>query len=522
MSSNKSSNPWMPASNGVFGGGSDYNKNAYSVRGKGAANNPWVQGSGWWEESVEGNYQKGFGQATQSNEYYSTEPVSLQAMRRMRTITVLVAGGAILGAAAAAGLFSGGGGAAAAGGAAATTTGGSGAALGSGGLFAGGGVAGTGITTAQALTTAGSVVGGVMGNSLLSSQGASAGQGSGQMGNASNADPGGNTPMNALNNPLTPGWPPTQPSGNPQPNQHARNRRRRRREESEGENLDTSDYDFWEKQYQVMTRNTMRSYGMSYGGNGSYAKTTGREGYGNKSNTNRNSDQNQEDRNEDYKLKRIGTSSNGNPVYEVNKNLEIIEKRPAHLNNQPLGELQKMPWLAPEGFGNNANPWANRGMPDAAGIYAGTIAQPGPNLRNASKIDPEVLEQINTAATVLGFKLDVINSGTKQAIKLSKNGSKEIIEKEAEILFKNIRKITGPASLTVGLIGPAISGIEMYLDPTKITTGNIARIGVFQVLPILVTASSGPFAPLVGLGFVVLDLNLGQDFSDGIDSLFTP
>jgi hypothetical protein len=103
MSSNKFSNPWMPASNGVFGGGSDYNKNAYSVRGKGAANNPWVQGSGWWENSVEGNYQKGFGKASHSNEYYSTEPVSRQAMRRMRTITVLVAGGAILGAAAAAG-----------------------------------------------------------------------------------------------------------------------------------------------------------------------------------------------------------------------------------------------------------------------------------------------------------------------------------------------------------------------------------------------------------------------------------
>ncbi len=76
MSSNKFSNPWMPASNGVFGGGGAYNKNAYSVRGKGAANNPWVQGSGWWEYSVEGNYQKGFGQASHSNEYYSTEPVS--------------------------------------------------------------------------------------------------------------------------------------------------------------------------------------------------------------------------------------------------------------------------------------------------------------------------------------------------------------------------------------------------------------------------------------------------------------
>jgi hypothetical protein len=79
-------------------------------------------GVGWWEDSVEGNYQKGLGQASHSNEYYSTEPVSLQAMWRMRTITVLIAGGAILGAAAA-GLFSGGGGAAA-GGAVATSGGG--------------------------------------------------------------------------------------------------------------------------------------------------------------------------------------------------------------------------------------------------------------------------------------------------------------------------------------------------------------------------------------------------------------
>lgn len=60
MSSKKFSNPWMPASNGVFGGGGAYNKNTYNVRGKGAANNPWVQGSGWWKNIVEGSFQQGF------------------------------------------------------------------------------------------------------------------------------------------------------------------------------------------------------------------------------------------------------------------------------------------------------------------------------------------------------------------------------------------------------------------------------------------------------------------------------
>lgn len=374
MSANKFSNPWMPASNGVFGGGSDYNKNAYSVRGRGAANNPWVQGSGWWENSVEGNYQKGFGQATQSNEYYSTEPVSLQAMRRMRTITVLVAGGALVGAAAAAGLFSGGGGAAvAAGGTAATTTGGGGSLLGSGTLFAGGGIGATGLTTAQALGTAGTILGGVVGNSLMSSQVASALQGNSGMGSAENNGPRGNAPMNSLGNALHPGWPPAQPSGNPQPKSQTQNKRRRRKEESEGEMPDDPTFELMEQMY----RDTMRGYGMRYGGNGSYAKTTGSNGYAHTQNTNPNQNQRTNgDANEDYTIKRTGRSTDGLREYEVNETLEIIEKRPAHLNNQPSNQLEKLPWLAPEGFGKSGNPWLNRAIP-AAGIYAGSINQPG-------------------------------------------------------------------------------------------------------------------------------------------------
>jgi hypothetical protein len=141
--SSKHNNPWMPSSDGVYGGGAGYDRNAYSVRGRGAANNPWVQGSGWWEEIVEGNYQGGFGQASQSNAYYSTRPVSPAEMRRMRTISAILAGGAVVGAAAAAGLFAGGGGAAAAGGAVAGAGGttGAGAGVASGGLLSGAGSA---------------------------------------------------------------------------------------------------------------------------------------------------------------------------------------------------------------------------------------------------------------------------------------------------------------------------------------------------------------------------------------------
>jgi len=160
--SKKYNNPWMPASNNVFGGGGDYDKNAYSARGRGAANNPWVQGSGWWETIVEGNYQGGFGQATQSNEYYSTRPVSPAEMRRMRTISVILAGGAVVGAAAAAGLFAGGGGAAAAGGAVA----GAGGTTGAGAGIAGGGfLSGAGGAIAGGAQALGAAIGSVAASS---------------------------------------------------------------------------------------------------------------------------------------------------------------------------------------------------------------------------------------------------------------------------------------------------------------------------------------------------------------------
>lgn len=274
MSSNKFSNPWMPASNGVFGGGSDYNKNAYSVRGRGHANNPWVQGSGWWENIVEGSFQQGFGQASHSNEYYSTEPVSLQAMRRMRIITALVAGGAVVGAAAAAGLFSGGGSAAAAGAAAAgsggTATAGS-AAL--GGLFSGGGILGTSVTAGQALSAAGGLAGGFLGQKLFTSHG-------GGMSNGGGSIPGGgpkgntstNSSGNSSRNPL---------QGRIPFNPITRSTRTRRRNEFEEEMPEDSNthspesLDF--KNYARL--NDLNN--LSYAGNGSYAKTSGRDGYAN-------------------------------------------------------------------------------------------------------------------------------------------------------------------------------------------------------------------------------------------------
>lgn len=117
----------------------------------------------------------------------------------------------------------------------------------------------------------------------------------------------------------------------------------------------------------------------------------------------------------------------------------------------------------------------------------------------------------------MGFELDVISSGSKQAIKLSKKGSREIIEKEAEIVFKNLQKITGTTAKIVGFIGPSIYLYEILSNPEKFTLGNFARLGI-QIIPIVIAPATGPFAPLVGIGFAVVDMNIGEDIVNIIDN----
>jgi hypothetical protein len=467
--SSKHTNPWMPSSDGVYGGGAGYERNAYSVRGRGAANNPWVQGSGWWEEIVEGNYHGGFGQASQSNAYYSTRPVSPAEMRRMRTISAILAGGAVVGAAAAAGLFAGGGGAAAAGGAVAGAGGttGAGAGVASGGLLSGAGsaIAGGVKAAGAALSSAVGSTGGAI----------AAGAASGAI--ASNALMAGSQATGLSGTGLTSGGYPNALS-------------------SGGGSSSTSGNDTGMSEAMQTMDMPVGRYGMSAPSGGSgYAQTTGSNGYAKSSVGNqfaRSSGSGQGDGSRGRGSRSQTNQNTNRQQRSSNAGDEVI--LPSNLNI-----------VAPQ-YGQPA-------------ISSSTISaeQPGGTLKGFTipRISAEFVESLNNLATGSGIMFSILNDGSEQSLAMYKTAGSIAMDADAIKLLKVIRNSASKANFAVTFTSTLVNGYDLL---TNYSHGKFVRTTLYQGTPLALSTAFPPLTPVFMLGFSALDLGTGQMLQDFIDS----